>query len=103
MRFRLSAFLVALICSIHGLAAPPAADQKAAAPRQAGLPDGIGAERDILYIPGGDPAQSLDLYLPTKPGDKPLPLIVWIHGGGWQGGRKAGCPAMGFVADGYAA
>jgi acetyl esterase/lipase len=103
MRFRLSALFVALVCSVACLAAPAVAEEKAAPPKQAGLPEGIQAERDILYVPGGDPAQSLDLYLPTKPSDKPRPLIVWIHGGGWQAGNKAGCPAMGFVSDGYAA
>ena len=32
-----------------------------------------------------------------------MPLIVWVHGGGWQGGSKSGCPAAGMVALGYAA
>lgn len=31
----------------------------------------------------------LDLYLPQE---KDAPLVVWIHGGGWQGGSKEGCP-----------
>ncbi|MGE5402851.1 MAG: alpha/beta hydrolase fold domain-containing protein [Ignavibacteriales bacterium] len=30
----------------------------------------------------------LDLYLPKNTPDK-LPLIVWIHGGGWKGGDKS--------------
>ena len=63
---------------------------------------GIKAEKDIRYIPDGDVAQSLDLYLPEKVADKLLPLIVWIHGGGWQGGSKNGSPAIGFVKDGFA-
>jgi hypothetical protein len=29
-------------------------------------------ERDIRYVLDGDPAQSLGLYLPEKPGDKHL-------------------------------
>lgn len=32
--------------------------------------------------------QKLDLYLPPGPG-APHPLIIWIHGGGWQGGDKS--------------
>ncbi len=66
-------------------------------------PKGVKVERNIEYVPGGDPAQQLDLYLPAQPADKPLPLIVYIHGGGWHGGSKAGSPATGFVAHGYAA
>ncbi|HEX4794381.1 MAG TPA: alpha/beta hydrolase, partial [Humisphaera sp.] len=60
-------------------------------------------ERDIAYIPNGDPAQTLDLYLPANSSDKPLPLIVWIHGGGWSAGSKADCPAKGMVGRGYIA
>ncbi len=43
--------------------------------------------RDIAYVPEGHPRQRLDLYLPTN-APRPLPLIVWIHGGGWLGGSK---------------
>jgi acetyl esterase/lipase len=68
-----------------------------------GAPSGVRAEKDIQYVPGGDVAQRLDLFLPEKPPAKPLPLVVWIHGGGWMGGSKAGCPAAGLVAKGYAA
>ena len=32
-----------------------------------------------------------------------MPLIVWIHGGGWEGGSKRGGPMEGFVASGFAA
>jgi acetyl esterase/lipase len=66
------------------------------------VPAGVKAQRDIRYVPDGDPAQSLDLYLPEKTSTKPLPLVVWIHGGGWQGGSKSGCPAVPFVKDGFA-
>jgi acetyl esterase/lipase len=49
-------------------------------------------EKDVEYVPNGGKSQSLDIYYPVKT-DKPLPLIVQIHGGGWRGGDKAGgCP-----------
>lgn len=65
------------------------------------LPPGVRVLRDLDYIPGGHERQRLDLYLPEK-ADRPLPLIVWVHGGGWQGGDKAGCPAVRFATNGYA-
>jgi beta-galactosidase len=36
-------------------------------------------------------AEKLDLYLPARAEtDPPVPGVVWIHGGGWTGGDKAG-------------
>lgn len=72
------------------------------APKPFVLPAGIRMEKDIAYIEGGDEAQKLDLYVPEKPSDKPLPLIVHIHGGGWIGGSKFPCPVAGMVLKGYA-
>lgn len=65
--------------------------------------DNLRVEKDVAYVVDGDPSQKLDLYLPTQTSGKPLPLIVWVHGGGWMGGSKNGCPAAGMVARGYAA
>ena len=66
------------------------------------LPAGIKLEKDIAYIEGGDEAQKLDIYLPETPSDKPLPLIVHIHGGGWRAGSKFPCPVSAMVVKGYA-
>lgn len=66
------------------------------------LPPGVRMDRDVAYVPNGDEAQRLDLYLPEKPTDSPLPLIVHIHGGGWKGGSKYPCSLVSMVARGYA-
>ncbi|MBS1992506.1 MAG: alpha/beta hydrolase [Cyanobacteria bacterium SZAS LIN-2] len=43
---------------------------------------------DISYVEGSkNPAQALDLYLPTKT-KSPTPLIVFVHGGAWLQGSK---------------
>lgn len=44
--------------------------------------------RDIPYAGAENPRQQLDLYLPKERGNRPLPVVVWIHGGGWQQGGK---------------
>jgi acetyl esterase/lipase len=50
--------------------------------------------RNLLNIPYADtdnPRQTLNLYIPENPTmKKPLPLIAYIHGGGWRSGDKAG-------------
>ncbi|NLH15949.1 MAG: alpha/beta hydrolase, partial [Phycisphaerae bacterium] len=57
--------------------------------------------RNLEYVPNGHERQKLDLYLPAKPSEKPLPLIVWVHGGAWLGGNKETPPARRFVAMGF--
>lgn len=42
----------------------------------------------------------VDLYLPE--GVEHPPLLVWVHGGGWQFGDRAPLPTTAFVRDGYA-
>lgn len=43
--------------------------------------------KNISYCNTTNPAQSLDIYLPAHQ-DTPAPLIIFIHGGGWQYGDK---------------
>ena len=53
--------------------------------------EGVKAIRDLDYAGTGNPRQRLDLYLPEKrEGEGPLPVVVFIHGGGWQNGDKSG-------------
>lgn len=52
------------------------------------LPPNLRALRDQDYVGAGNKRQMLDLYLPKDKPAKPLPLVVYIHGGGWEGGAK---------------
>ncbi|MFM7737764.1 MAG: alpha/beta hydrolase fold domain-containing protein [Planctomycetota bacterium] len=67
------------------------------------VPRGVKTHRDLAYVGDGHERQTLDLFLPEK-ADGPLPLIIWIHGGGWQTGSKEGCPPLrnGYTERGYA-
>ncbi len=72
------------------------------------FPSGVKAYRDIVYQtnPGYRP-QVVDIYVPATPG--PHPLVLYIHGGGWQGGhtRHSGALAdfpkvlAAFAAEGF--
>lgn len=44
------------------------------------------ATRDLPYAEPADPRQKVDIYAPE--GAKNLPVVFWIHGGGWQGGDR---------------
>jgi acetyl esterase/lipase len=67
------------------------------------LPPHVVAHRDLAYVSGGHERQKLDLFLP-KDARGPLPLIIWVHGGGWQNGSKANAFPLrfDFAAKGYA-
>ncbi|MEP6693476.1 MAG: alpha/beta hydrolase [Chloroflexota bacterium] len=55
---------------------------------------------DIPYATVNGKTLLLDLDLPVGPG--PFPVIVWIHGGAWAEGDKAGGPAAFYATLGYA-
>lgn len=56
--------------------------------------------KNLAYISNGHRHQNLDLYIPEK-SNGPLPLIVWIHGGGWKDGSKDHCPILAWSEKGY--
>ena len=62
---------------------------------------GVTVHRDLAYVENGHARQKLDLYLPEKSAG-PLPVIVWVHGGGWATGSKEQCGAKRFAQQGYA-
>lgn len=82
--------VAALLASLSAFAQTP----------QPRLPEGTQVLRDVEYVPGGHERQKLDLYVPKDA--KNLPLIVWVHGGGWQNGSKDRCPALPLLEHGYA-
>lgn len=69
--------------------------------RQQPLPEGVRKLADIPYVPDGHERQVLDLYLPKSSG-QPRPLVIWVHGGGWRAGDKAGGPWLPLFEKGFA-
>jgi acetyl esterase/lipase len=93
MSARPLALLVLLGATLQGLAQPKES------PKGPKLPDGVTADRDVAY--GTHERQKLDVYVPK--GDGPFPLILWVHGGGWEGGSKdSAVPVVNMLARGYA-
>ena len=44
---------------------------------------------DVPYVENGHKRHVLDIYTPEEQAEKPLPVMFWIHGGGWQVGDKS--------------
>jgi len=53
---------------------------------------GVKIIRDLDFAATGNPRQTLDLLLPKDRSEhaEPLPLIAFVHGGGWRSGDKRG-------------
>ncbi len=62
-------------------------DQSSETALEKHVPPGIVTKRGIPYGEGKD--EVFDINFPSGT-DRPLPTIVWIHGGGWIGGSKEG-------------
>lgn len=66
------------------------------------VPKGVAVERDIVYARVSDRDLPLDIYVPDKAA-RPMPVIIWVHGGGWKGGSKGSIGrAVGVLSRGYA-
>jgi acetyl esterase/lipase len=87
-----------LFCITPALRAAGGPATKPAAPFP---PKGIKLVPNLEYANVGGKSLLLDVYVPEIV-DKPLPVIMWIHGGGWVGGDKKERIAVPMVAHGYA-
>jgi arylsulfatase len=87
-----------------------AAGRRPAGDARHAVPEGVKRIEDIEYAVADKPvpmALHLDLYLPadatTPPsGDRSLPVLLWIHGGGWKNGSKERCQVAWLAAEGCA-
>ena len=58
--------------------------------------------KTVSYVPKlHDEAHLMDIYIPAK-ATKPMPVILWIHGGAWLLGSKEDTPAIFFMKSGFA-
>jgi acetyl esterase/lipase len=58
---------------------------------------------DLVYSNAGGRPRLLDLYLP-RGAARPLPVIMWLHAGGWRSGDRKQAPDLSrhFAAQGFA-
>lgn len=66
------------------------------------IPEGVEVERDLIYANHDGIELNLDLYLPKEKPNALLPVVVWVHGGGWLNGSKDKCKAAFLAQHGFA-
>jgi len=66
------------------------------------VPEGVKVLRDLEYAQVKGVSLKLDLYRPSAMPSAAMPLVMWVHGGGWSKGSKTNCPAVWLATKGYA-
>ncbi len=65
------------------------------------VPVGAVLYRDLQYSGVNGKPLLLDVYRPKNIAE-PVPVVIWVHGGGWKNGSKDRCQAAWLTQHGYA-
>jgi acetyl esterase/lipase len=65
------------------------------------LPGSFEAHRDLVYATVDGVPLKLDLYLPLNAA-KPMPLVIFVHGGSWRVGTRGDSMALQMIPFGFA-
>ena len=105
---RVARLMAALMLGLPAIcaAAPEAPAQPNPATRPALPPakpvPGAKLSADLEYGRADGKPLLLDLYVPSKAEPGKLPLVVWVHGGGWSAGSRREPPAKPLIEHGFA-
>ena len=94
MNTRISLSLASLIVLTTIVPAPAETPEKRKRPEMPAeiatrYADTVEIRRDLPYAGNTNPRQMVDVYLPKKrTSDRPLPVVAFVHGGGWGGGNR---------------
>jgi len=88
VRWFLPALLIA-VCIVGLCAFEQALCQQKQSPRYT-IPEDVEHVRDVEFGKGGPRALTLDILRPKVKPKEPMPVIVFVHGGGWRMGKKEG-------------
>ncbi|MEM7144634.1 MAG: alpha/beta hydrolase [Verrucomicrobiota bacterium] len=94
--------IICVICVICGPLPSPAQTDKKKKNKTQPLPENVTVTRDITYATPNDTPLLLDLYLPEQKPVDPIPVVVWVHGGGWKNGSKDKTQAAFLAQHGFA-
>jgi len=95
-------FLWVILCSFLGSGIQAQIKKDSVAVKPITLPSGFTSKIDLVYTRVNGWDGKMDLYLPPVSA-APTPLIINIHGGGWNHGDKEGQSGFGiYFKEGYA-
>jgi acetyl esterase/lipase len=83
-RRTLIAYAALIVCL---LAAPHAFAQKRL---RAEIPSDVEVVSGVEFGKGGERPLKLDIVRPRNLPAEPMPVVIWVHGGGWRGGGSRG-------------
>lgn len=66
----------------------PPTQRHAAPPATAPFASACLGETHLEVAYAADKRTRLDVFLPKAPRQRPVPWVLWVHGGGWAGGSK---------------
>ena len=98
MRFLTTLCCLALLTPLAAepeVIAPPKKERKATKPRIA-LETGHERKLGVVYKTVGKRQLAFDMYYPAAEAQRPCPVIVYTHGGGWAAGSRFGAASGGF-------
>jgi len=104
-RFPFAALGPALAAALLLLCDPSASAQETEvrkAPEIKPSPKGVAVGQDLVYASPNGLDLRLDLYRPAAKAPDPLPVVIWVHGGGWKNGSRHKCKAAALVTRGFA-
>lgn len=94
-----------LLASFFALSLAPAAEPGAKGSKKAAPdfrpPEGVELLHDVEIGTGGGRALHVEIARPKETPAKPMPAVLWIHGGGWSGGSHKDNRAAWLATKGY--
>lgn len=98
-RGRITSFVLVLGAAALWSQIVQPAEARRERPQRPNYPN-VNVQRDLVYQQIDGRSLKLDLYSPENI-SRPLPVVVWIHGGGWSSGRKEQRSPINLMAAGY--
>ena len=84
-RLRSIVTVVLMVVPLAAVSPQPAAQRP---PRQPQAPQGVEVVWNVPYTSVGERLLRVNIARPAQIPDEPMPVAVWIHGGGWRGGTN---------------